>query len=166
MLLANFDDPAEAERWQSIDDVVMGGQSTSAMLAGDQIGVFAGKLSLERGGGFASVRRRDQPVDLSAYDGIELRLRGDGKRYKFNLRTSAGSDGVVYQASFETQPAIWQTPRMAFAAFVPRFRGRPAPGTLDPAQVSSLGLLISDRQAGTFRLELSTITASAHSNSP
>ena len=92
---------------------------------------------------------------------IELRLRGDGKRYKFNLRTSADFDGVVYQASFETQPAIWQTARLAIAAFVPRFRGRVALGTLNPAHVTSLGLLISDRQAGAFRLELSTIAAAA-----
>lgn len=56
MLLADFNDPTEPGRWQSIDDVVMGGQSASAMFTGDGVGVFAGKLSLEKGGGSASVR--------------------------------------------------------------------------------------------------------------
>ncbi len=163
MLLADFSDPNEAARWLPTDDVVMGGRSSSTMLAGDQVGVFAGNLSLERGGGFASVRRREQLVDLSDYDAIELRMRGDGKRYKFNLRTSNDFDGVVYQAAFETQPGTWMTARLALAAFAPRFRGRPVPGSLDLTLVSSLGLLISDRQAGPFRLELSAITATGHS---
>jgi len=163
MLLADFKDPDEASRWRSTDDVVMGGRSSSAMHAGDQVGVFAGELSLERGGGFASVRRRDQIVDLSAYDAIELRVRGDGKRYKLNLRTSDDFDGIVYQAAFETQAGTWQTVRLALPAFAPRFRGRPVPGTLDLTHVSSLGLLISDGQASLFRLEVATITAAAHS---
>jgi hypothetical protein len=44
MLLADSSDPREAARWRSTDDVVMGGQSSSGMHAGDQIGVFAGEL--------------------------------------------------------------------------------------------------------------------------
>ena len=159
MLLADFNDPDEPSRWQSTDDVVMGGRSSSAMRAGDGVGVFAGEVSLEQGGGFASVRRRDQLVDLSACDAIELRVRGDGRRYKLTLRTSRDFDGVVYQAAFETEPGTWQTARLPLASFAPRFRGRPAPGTLDPARVCSLGLLISDRQAGPFRLEVAGITA-------
>ncbi|MBK6846217.1 MAG: CIA30 family protein [Proteobacteria bacterium] len=46
----------------------MGGLSSSTMLAGDGVGIFAGELSLERGGGFASVRRRDEAIDLSTCD--------------------------------------------------------------------------------------------------
>lgn len=161
MLLADFHEANEAARWTSTDDVVMGGQSSSAMLAGDGVGIFAGGLSLEGGGGFASVRRREQVVDLSACDAIELQLRGDGKRYKLNLRTSDGFDGVVYQAAFETQPGTWLTAELSLAEFAPRFRGRPASGVLDRAHVSSLGLLISDRQAGPFRLEVETIAATS-----
>lgn len=161
MLLADFHEANEAARWTSTDDVVMGGQSSSAMLAGDGVGIFAGELSLEGGGGFASVRRREQVVDLSACDAIELHLRGDGKRYKLNLRTSDGFDGVVYQAAFETQPGTWLTAELSLAEFAPRFRGRPASGVLDRAHVSSLGLLISDRQAGPFRLEVETIAATS-----
>ena len=163
MRLADFSDPGEAARWRPTDDVVMGGRSSSAMQAGDGVGVFAGGVSLERGGGFASVRRRDELVDLSACEAIELRVRGDGKRYKLNLRTSDDFDGVVYQAAFETAAGTWQVARLALASFAPRFRGRPVPGTIDLTKVSGLGLLISDRQAGPFRLELASVTAAAPS---
>lgn len=159
MLLADFHDVDEAARWRPTDDVLMGGQSSSAMLAGDGVGIFAGELSLESGGGFASVRRREQVVDLSACDAIELHVRGDGKRYKLSLRTSGVFDGVVYQAAFDTQPGTWLTAELSIADFAPRFRGRPASGMLDRAHVSSVGLVISDRQAGPFRLELTSIAA-------
>jgi NADH dehydrogenase [ubiquinone] 1 alpha subcomplex assembly factor 1 len=157
MLLADFNDADEAARWRPTDDIVMGGQSSSAMQAGDGVGVFAGELSLESGGGFASVRRREQLVDLSACDAIELHVRGDGRRYKLNLRTSVSFDAVVYQAAFATRPGTWQTVTLPLTAFEPRFRGRPAAGTLDRAHVASLGLLISDKQAGPFRLEVKAI---------
>ena len=160
MLLADFRDPSEAARWVATDDVVMGGQSSSALLAGDGVGIFAGELSLARGGGFASVRRRGKVVDLSACEAIDLDVRGDGKRYKLNLRTSDDLDGVVYQAAFETQPGTWRTVELPLAGFAPRFRGRPASRKLERAHVSSLGLVIADRQAGPFRLELSSIAGS------
>ncbi len=159
MWLADFHDADEAARWSPTDDVVMGGQSSSAMLAGDGVGIFAGELSLEGGGGFASVRRQEHVVDLSAFDAIELRVRGDGKRYKLNLRTTDSLDGVVYQAAFETHPGTWLTVALPLEDFAPRFRGRPASGILDRAHVSSLGLVISDRQAGPFRLEVEKIVA-------
>lgn len=159
ILLADFQDPGEVARWWSIDDTVMGGRSSSAVHSGDRFGVFAGVLSLQNGGGFASVRRQDQRVDLSGCDLIELVVRGDGRRYKLNLRVERAEDGVVYQADFETQPGAWITAALGLASFVPRWRGRPAAGALDPTRVTSLGLLISDRQEGPFRLELASIAA-------
>ncbi|MBK6683501.1 MAG: CIA30 family protein [Deltaproteobacteria bacterium] len=159
MLLVDFSKPSESARWRATDDVVMGGLSSSAMLAGDGVGVFLGTVSLERGGGFASVRRADEAFDLSARDAIELRVRGDGRRYKLNLRTSNLFDGSVFQAAFATQPGTLLTVELPLANFTPRFRGRPADATLDPSRVCSLGLLISDRQAGPFRLEVWSIAA-------
>ena len=167
MLLVDFSDPGESTRWRPVDDVVMGGRSSSAIRAGEGIGIFTGELSLDRGGGFASVRREDQTVDLSAFEAIELRVRGDGKRYRLNLRTSSAFDGVVFQGAFATEPfvpsvtSVWQAVWLPLPAFVPRFRGRPASGTFDPSRVTGLGLLIADGQVGPFRLEVSGITAAS-----
>lgn len=49
------------------------------------------------------------PEDLSAYDGIEMRVKGDGRRYKFIIRTSTDWDTVGYTASFDTEDGPWQT---------------------------------------------------------
>lgn len=51
------------------------------------------------------------PEDLSAYDGLELRLNGDGRRYKLIVRTSTDWDTVGYTTSFDTIGGQWQSVR-------------------------------------------------------
>jgi hypothetical protein len=48
------------------------------------------------------------PQDLSPYDGLELRIKGNGKRMKLILRTSTDWDGIAYTAFVDTKPE-WQT---------------------------------------------------------
>lgn len=48
------------------------------------------------------------PEDLSGYDGLELRLKGDGRRYKLIIRTSSDWDTVGYTAGFDTVEGQWQ----------------------------------------------------------
>lgn len=87
-------------------------------------------------------------------------MRGDGKTYKFGIRTDDASDGVQSQMRFTTQSGEWQDIRLPLNEFQPTFRGRmvQAP-TLDPACIRVFGLLISDRQAGPFRLVVESIQA-------
>lgn len=50
-----------------------------------------------------------KPEDLSAYEGLELRLKGDGRRYKLIVRTSGEWDTLGYTASFNTAVDQWQS---------------------------------------------------------
>lgn len=148
-----------AEPWPSIDDVVMGGVSGSEMVIEDGIAVFRGELSLDRGGGFCSVRSRPGIHDLTEYSALVIRVRGDGNRYRLRLRTTAAFDGVSYESAFTTRAGTWEEIELPLAGFRPVFRGREVPGAprLDPGAVATIGLLISDRQAGPFRLEMAWI---------
>ena len=160
--LVRFERPGDAELWQAIDDVVMGGQSASG-LHHDEDGVpaFRGDVSLANNGGFASVRSQPERINLEEYAGLELRIRGDGKRYRFRLRTRSGWGGVAYQAAFDTVPGQWQTVRFPFSTFTATYRGRSVPDAppLDPSQIYTYGLMIADKQAGPFRLELDWLRA-------
>ena len=42
---------------------------------------------LQEGGGFCGQRTESQDLNLGSYDGIRLRVRGDGQTYKLNLKT-------------------------------------------------------------------------------
>lgn len=144
--------------WTSIDDVVMGGHSTSEMIVEDGVGIFRGHVSLEDGGGFASVRSRPGEYDLSGRRSLVVRLRGDGKTYSFRLRTTEAFDGVSYESDFSTT-GDWEEKRFALSGMRPVFRGREVEGhpPLDPSKVRTFGLMIKDRQEGAFRLEVAWI---------
>jgi NADH dehydrogenase [ubiquinone] 1 alpha subcomplex assembly factor 1 len=145
--------------WLAITDAVMGGVSRAEMAVSGGVGVFSGVVSLDRNGGFASVRSEAGDHDLSRYAGLEVRVRGDGKLYGLRLRTTAAFDGVSYQVEFVPEAGGWCELRFPFASFEPVFRGHPVSGhpPLDAAAINTFGLIISGRQEGPFRLELASI---------
>jgi monofunctional biosynthetic peptidoglycan transglycosylase len=160
--LVDFADPARCGDWETVDDVVMGGISRSELRpTADGTAVFRGTVSLENDGGFASVRSRAEDFALTGSDGLALRVRGDGRAYKLQLRTDAAFDRIVYQARFAPRSGTWETVRLPFTGFAPTFRGRVVDGAppLDAGAVRRIGLLISDQQAGPFALELAWIAA-------
>lgn len=149
--------------WHPIDDVVMGGVSQSALQPYSRgIARFGGVVSLERGGGFASVRTEPRKWKTAGAQAFIVRCRGDGRRYKFTVRTDDGLDGVQYQSRFQPPRGEWAEVELSIASFEASFRGRPVAGAgpLDPAIVRCVGFMVSDRQAGPFELLLEWIDAS------
>ncbi len=159
MVLFDFSDPETTGLFHPIDDQVMGGISASRMQPEGDHAVFAGEVSFENFGGFASVRSFPGSYDLSPYKGVELEARGDGKTYKFSLTTDLRFDSVVYRARFVPAGQGWLTTKIPFADFNPTFRGDMVPGAppLDPSRINTFGFLISDKQEGPFRLEVRSI---------
>ena len=162
ILIHLFDTPSSTQDWHPINDKVMGGASIS-QLRFDSGGcaVFEGEVSLQNNGGFASVRAPSLKLggpDTRAY---LLTAWGDGRTYKLNLRTEAGFDGVNYQASFTPAEGQWSQTVLPVAEFWATFRGRPVPAApaLRPELVAQVGLMISDKQAGPFRLLVKSIAA-------
>ena len=160
--LVDFADADEVATWTTINDPVMGGLSTSSVRFGNGGLVFSGSISLENNGGFASVRSGPVRENLTGLTAFVLRVRGDGRGYKFSVRTGASFNSQLYQTSFTTKQGEWEEHRLAFSDFVPTFRGRILTDVplLNPAKVNSVGFLISDKQAGPFRLEIGWIKAS------
>jgi hypothetical protein len=161
--LARFEGPGSTAGWVSIDDAVMGGRSWSRLrheAAGHA--VFEGVVSLEDGGGFASLRAG--PASSFGAPGATaylLEAQGDGKQYTLALRSGDAFDGVSYQAVLTPPAGAWTVVRLALADFRPTFRGRVVAGApaLDPATVRQVGLLVAGRQAGPFALAVRSLRA-------
>lgn len=158
--LFDFTDPRAAAAWLAIDDRVMGGISLST-LRHDPAGhaVFEGTVSLERNGGFASVRSSPGERGLPGAASCLIELRGDNKQFKLSLLTDNGFDSLNYQSSFAPKGTDWQTLHLPLADFRASFRGREvsdAPA-LAPARIRQVGLMIAARQAGPFELQLRRI---------
>ncbi len=146
--------------WPQINDGVMGGLSSGQMVAADGYATFRGTVSFDNNGGFSSVRSRPATHDLSAFEGLVLKVRGDGKRYGFRLKTDASFDGVSYQVEINPPAGEWVEIALPFGDFVPVYRGRVVENhpRLDPSRIATFGLLIS-RQEGPFRIDIETIRA-------
>ncbi|MHC4831495.1 MAG: CIA30 family protein [Planctomycetota bacterium] len=159
-IVIDFADPSEAERWQAVDDVVMGGQSSSRLLRTTEgTALFTGELSLENNGGFASVRTAGERCSLADATSVILRVRGDGKSYRLRCRVATPRGEISYQSTFPTRSGEWLNVELPLADFEPRWRGRLITGApaRDPAAVRGFGLMIGDKQDGSFRLELQSL---------
>ncbi len=174
-VLFDFTNPTAdiKETWGAVDDVVMGGVSQSNIRLANDRAIFAGIVSTDNNGGFASVRTRNlnPPLDLSDYEGIELRVTGDGKRYKFIARCEGKWDGIGYCYSFDTVYNIPLTVRIPFTDLIPVFRAKTVSDAtkFDSSKVYSLQLMLSKFeydgelnpkfQPGSFSLEIEQIKA-------
>jgi NADH dehydrogenase [ubiquinone] 1 alpha subcomplex assembly factor 1 len=161
-LIFNFDSQEQVRQWRTIDDVVMGGVSQSAVTAASKgTALFSGTVSLENFGGFASTSSLPADYNLAGFNGIAIRVKGDGKRYKFTVKTDAAFSGFTYQAPFNTESGAWTELRFPFKSFVPTFRGSFMDNVepIGPQKVKSFGFLIADKQKGPFKLEIDWIKA-------
>ncbi|NJR66051.1 MAG: CIA30 family protein [Leptolyngbyaceae cyanobacterium CRU_2_3] len=173
-LIFDFTQPSDMlpAIWGALDDVVMGGVSQSGIQFGVAGACFSGQVSTANSGGFASVRTRnfEPSLDLSDYTGIELRVKGDGNRYKFMLRAETRWDGIAYCYSFDTVAHAWITVRVAFAALIPVFRAKTVGNSPFAAdRITSMQLMLSKFeydgglnphfQPGSFQLQIASIGA-------
>lgn len=154
--VTEFRSGEEAELWRSVDDVVMGGVSQSRFsVTPEETGVFAGDLSLENNGGFASVRRSVEEIDFEGVEAIALRVKGDGRLYQLRSQTTTDNDSISYRAEFETTADEWIEVRVPVLEMEPVFRGRVVADApmLVPSEIKQIGFLLADKQPGPFRLE-------------
>ena len=144
-------------RWSSVDDSVMGGISDSQMsYVGDGVAKFAGNMSLENNGGFASVRNTDYVYNLSSFEGIELRVKGNGMNYQFRMQTNIAR--ISYTQHFATSEE-WTVVQLPFSDFEATFFGRMLPDApeLNTDFLRTLTFMLSDKQDGDFELLVDSI---------
>jgi len=160
--LFSFETAEDVGLWYPINDGVMGGMSAGRLEhTADGTLRFVGVVSLENNGGFASCRSRPVEMDLSDYTGILIRVRGDGQRYAFNMQTDIDIRAGSYRCKFTTTRDEWIELYFPFAEFRATSFGVELDNAppLNTARIRSLGLLISDKQAGPFALDVDWIRA-------
>jgi NADH dehydrogenase [ubiquinone] 1 alpha subcomplex assembly factor 1 len=162
-VLFEFANPGASRDWQIVNDGVMGGISDGRFkITENKTLEFYGVLSLENSGGFASVRSRPKKLGLEAGDVILARLKGDGREYTLNLYVPRPLTAFSYRAPFKTTEGVWTEIHIPLDKFVATSFGRVLPNAapLNPSEITSVGFLLSDKKAGSFKLEVEWIKAS------
>ena len=158
MTLFDFDGP-DTPTWTVENDGVMGGRSEGFVEVADGTLVFTGEVVTE-GGGFTSVRA-EREVDLSDYDGIELRVQGGGRTFELDVDDGTRHRGreVNRQGPVPTT-SRWETVRVPFSDLETTAHGEPVEvDVLDRSRIRTLGIYIIDGIDGPFRLEVDWIRA-------
>ena len=151
----DFADASSA--WYSVNDNVMGGVSRGGLAASyEGMGRFTGQLSMRNNGGFSSVRTQVANASLAGYDGVEMRVRGDGRQY--TLLAAPSNARGSWQGNFRATQD-WQTIRVPFEEMELSVRGwRPSNSpTLTGRDIGMIGLLVADKQTRPFQLEIDWI---------
>lgn len=157
LVLFNFSATEDWSEWKTVNDVVMGGNSTSQLESSTSgNGIFTGSVSLENNGGFASLRYRFEAKDIEDYRKANILLKGDGKKYQFRMKADP-EDRASYIYTFETT-GDWQTVEVPLKEMQPVYRGK----KLDLPNFSShtiqeIRFLIGNKKAEAFRLEINKI---------
>ena len=143
--------------WNIVDDTVMGGRSRGSFIINNNIGEFKGYLSLANNGGFSSVRAY-YPYDLIGISSITLRVKGDGRKYNFRVRTNKNS-WASYSHSFSTESNTWQEITLNIQDFFPPYRGYNIQNVqrLSELLIREIGIMISDKNEGNFALMIDWI---------
>lgn len=157
MTIFDFAPNSDLRNWSIVDDVVMGGRSDGRFSVNEEgYAVFQGKVSLENNGGFSMVKYRFNTRDVGQYRKVVIRLRGDGKRYQFRVK-SEGYDRHSYVSYFQTS-GDWETIEIPLNSLQPTFRGRKLRMPDYPGRImSEIAFLIGNKKAESFRLEIDRI---------
>ena len=164
--LTNFNTGSSDFGWYVQNDNVMGGRSEGGFTVSEGELYFSGNTNTN-GGGFSSIRTRSLEYDLSAYTGIRVKVKADGRRYTWGIQTDARWRGrrVNYWADFETSAGETQTIDIPFKIFYPQFRWFKLDGPeIDTSQIREFALYQYDKTDGPF--EMSLISVEAYSDEP
>ena len=157
MVIFEFKKESDISNWEIVNDVVMGGQSSSKFFLNEEgHGFFKGLVSLENNGGFSSLRLRFNQRNIEGYGKILIHLKGDGKRYQFRAKTNK-DDQQAYIHYFETT-GEWQIIEIQLLNLTPTFRGRKLTIPNFPAEeLEEVGFLIGNKANENFELVIDKI---------
>ena len=156
-VLFDFAEPAAMGGWQIEDDGVMGGVSKGTFTRDpDDHAVFSGEGSLENDGGFSSAQCYFGPIDVSSYRQAVIRLKGDGKNYRFIVESEKDARHY-YVANFETT-GQWQEILIPLRKMYPVRRGDRLDLPDYPGKsMAQVRFMIANGRAETFKLEIASI---------
>lgn len=150
----------DGERWNIINDGVMGGLSEGeTWTTGDGV-TFKGTVSLQNNGGFSSYKGPFNKMDLSKYKKVIVKYRSKGYTMAMTLEMDRRWFLPYYKRDLPATDWKWVKEEIAFSEFVKYSVGRKRPGAPTIEELKKmlrLGFITNEKRAGDFKIEIDYI---------
>ncbi|WP_347925943.1 CIA30 family protein [Pontimicrobium sp. SW4] len=156
-IIFDYKDSKTLKNWFILDDRVMGGLSRgNVKMSKTGNIIYYGDVTTENNGGFSSLRYQFKPKDVSAFNKIAIRVKGDGIPYQFRIKSDK-RQRYSYVSNFETT-GDWETIIIPFKKFIPQFRGNKvnAPN-YKGEKMEEIAFLIGNKTNESFQLNIASI---------
>ncbi len=143
-------------KWEIVNDKVMGGVSKGKFKIENNQIIFFGKLSSKFNGGFASIRTRDK-IQLNDCEKINLKIIGDGNTYQIRIKDDT-SNYYSYTQEFKTN-GLEEEITLSLSEFKPVYRGTSLSiSNFDKRLINELSFMIVSKKEPNFKLQISEIS--------
>ena len=156
----DFGQNKAGKNWMIVNDGVMGGLSESQAMIRENSIFFEGFLSLKNNGGFASIRKQDNRIDVSNYQKIKIRFKSSGRKFALRLTSSDRYYRPFFKQEFESSTKEWEEIEFQLSDFKEYTINGETGNKLNPKETVktfSLGLILSDKIEGPFEIEIDYI---------
>jgi monofunctional biosynthetic peptidoglycan transglycosylase len=103
------------------------------------------------------MRSRGRNYDFGGRQCVILRVKGDGRTYRFRISTDARHRGgrIAYGADFRTKAGEWIEVKIPFKDLTPTHHGDALDGPpLNLSNVEEIGFQIGDKRPGPFAITI------------
>ena len=153
----DFKDQQDLSNWFVVNDGVMGGYSEGSIsLNDDNNGLFKGYVTTRNNGGFSSIRYQFKQKEISKFNNVSIKVRGDGNTYQLRIKNRSNTR-VSYIQYFETSKE-WETITIPINTFYASFRGyRLDVSNFSGSGIEEIAILIGNKKNENFALEIERI---------
>ena len=155
--ISDFKSQQDISNWFVVNDGVMGGYSNGSITLNDNgNGLFKGYVTTLNNGGFSSIRYRFKQKQISNFNNVSLKVRGDGKIYQLRIKNKSNTR-FSYIQYFETTEE-WETITIPLKSFYASFRGYKLDiSNYSGQEIGEVAILIGNKRNEEFALEIERI---------
>jgi len=156
-VIYDFKDSKYLDNWHVVDDRVMGGLSRgNVKLTETGNAIYFGDVTTENNGGFSSLRYQFNSKDVSGFNKVAIKLKGDGTLYQFRIKSDK-RERFSYVSNFKTS-GNRETIIIPLNKFTPQFRGRKVNvQNFKGDKMEEIAFLIGNKIKESFKLEIESI---------
>lgn len=156
-IIFDFNKNSNMDNWRVIDDGVMGGLSRGNLIINKEgHAEYSGYVTTDNNGGFSSIRYNFENKDVSNYNHVVLKIKGDGKSYQFRIKENR-TQRYSYIQTFNTT-GEWEVIKIPLKDFYPSFRGyKLNKPNFNSDTIEEIAFLIGNKTNEYFKLKIDNI---------